>query len=581
MKHAKQMFALTLVGLLLVGAASCRKPPSQQTSESAAYDPKADPLVNPPSLFDPAPADPSQVATDETLYLQLNGSPSTLNPIFVSSTYDFLAVESIFGGLFSFDREMKWKPNEDFLESYEESADHTTFIAKIKPGLTWQDGHPFTAHDVVFSWQQILDERVPALTVKQGTEEIKECVAVDDLTVKFVQPKPQATSKWNVLFPIIPKHLYEKGKEAHPDLKTGEYYTKLNRNPVGSGPYKLVEWKENDVLILERWDGYKGRKPMFKRVVFRIIPDANASLLSFEKGEVDVIEQLTAQQFAHETNTPTFAKVGYKGMAPQWDFTYVGWNMDGSNPFFADKRVRHAMTHAMNIPLFIEKIAYNLHTQCLGIFHPDSWMFNKEVKPLDYSLEKAAQLLDEAGWRLGPADGWRYKEIDGRKVAFDFEMLIPQGSEAGRKLASIFQEDLKKIGVRLSTRILEWSAYMDRVQKNEFQSSTAAWGTGTDPDTSSNLWKSSEYKVGRNYVGYSNAEVDELFEKGKTEFDPQKRAEIYQRIHKLIYDDQPYTFVVNRATLSAFNKRLRGVQFSPRGIYNFDPSYNAWWVARP
>lgn len=571
------VYLLSMVAVSLI-ATGCGKPGSSASTDTTSYDPREDPLVNPPTLFEPPPEDRSLIASDETLYLQLDGSPNTLNPLFISSGYEFTVSEGLYTGPFTFDKDMQWKVNEDVVESYEESPDHTEIVVKLKPGLTWQDGHPFTAHDIVYSWQEILDPRVPCPAQKPGTEEIKECVALDDLTVKYVQPRPLATARWNVMFSIVPKHLFEVQKERYPDLKTGDYYTKLGRSPVGSGPYRVVEWRENDRIVVERWEDFQGRKPYFKRIVFRIVPDNNVALLSFEKEDIDALRNLSSQQFAKETNTNSFREVGYKVWGTEWGFGYIGWNMDGSNPFFNDKRVRYAMTHALNLPLILDKLYYNLATQCVGVYHPTSWMFNPQVKPLEYDPEKSAALLDEAGWKVNPADGWRYKEINGNRVKFEFTLLIPQGSPTGPQIAAILQQDLKRLGVLMSTRTLEWAAFHDKVQKHEFQAEMAGWGTGTDPDTGWNLWHSTEHDKGRNYVGYANARVDELFEKGRLEFDFEARKKIYQEIHKILYEDQPYTWINNRPILAAINKRIRGVQLSPRGIYNFDPSYSGWWV---
>lgn len=582
MIKSKSVFVLSMVIILsvLVGLGGCRKPVPQDASDSQTYDPDSDPLVNPPSLFEPLPEDLSLVEKDETLYLQLEGSPNTLNPLFVSSGYEFTVVDTLFAGLFTFDKDMKWRLNDDIIESFEESEDHTTFVVKLKKGFTWQDGHPLTAHDVVYSWKKILDPDVPALAQKPSVEPIKECVALDDYTIKYVQPEPLATRYWNLLFPIIPKHIFEKGEKENPDLKTGDYYLKQARFPVGSGPYKIVEWKENDKIVIERWNGYKGKKPYFKRIVFRIIPDTNITLLSFEKEEIDCIRRLSAQQFARETDTPFFKKVGFKGRGVEWSFSYIGWNMDGSNPFFADKRVRTAMTHAFNIPKVLDKVFYNLATPCNGVYHPDSWMYNPDTQLLDYDLDKSRQLLDEAGWLVDPDDGWRYKEIDGQKVRFEFILTMSQGSVSAPKMAAIFQGDLKRIGVEMKTRTYEWATFLQKIRNHEFQAETAGWGTGTDPDAGWNLWRTDQYKVGRNYGGYSNARVDELFVLGRKEFDFEKRKKIYQEIGKILYEDQPYTWLYNSPILSAFNKRLHGIQFSPRGIFNFDPSFLEWWVKK-
>ncbi len=409
-------FAVAAAAVMMF--AGCRKPVPTSRPSEAAYDPRTDPLVNPPALLEPAPADASLMESDETLFLHLDGSPNTLTPLFLSTGVEQHVAGTIFTGPFTIDKDMKWRLDEDVVESFEESGDHMEFTLRLKPGLRWHDGTPFTAHDIVYSFEQIRDPRVPAQTEKSSVEPIRECKALDDRTVKYVMREAIATARWALSFAIVPRHVFEKDKENNPDLKSGSYYAQLGRAPIGNGRYRFVEWKENDKIVVERWDGYSGRKPHFKRVVFRIIPDNNVTLLSFEKQDIDAIERLSSQQFARETNTESFKKVGYKGWDTEWAYGYIGWNLDGSNPFFGDRRVRYAMTHALNIPLIIEKLTYNLASQSYGIYHPKSWMFNPEVKLLPYDLARSAQLLDEAGWQVDSQDGWRYKEVNGRRMRF-------------------------------------------------------------------------------------------------------------------------------------------------------------------
>ncbi len=542
-----------------------------------SYDPKKDPLVNVSSLMEPEPEDKSLIDTNDTLYINLDGSPQNLNPIFGSSMYEFMVAEQLFGGPFTFDRNMEWKTDPDWVADYQEAEDHLSAVLKLKPGLKWHDGAPITAHDIVYSWKAIIDDRVPCPAVKTGTIDVIDCVALDDLTVRYVHKAAVSTTKWNVSFPIIPKHLYEAQQEQYPDLKTGDYYSQLNRNPVGSGPYIIEEWIPNDRITLRRWEEYPGDKPNYATLVFRLIPDENARLLTFEKGDLDCIV-LSGEQFAKQTNSPHFSQVGYKLASPEWAFGYIGWNMDGSNPFFTDRRVRTAMTHSLNVPLIIEKVYYNLAQPCLGIYHPDSWMFCPDIQPISFDLNRASALLDEAGWVVDPQDGWRYKTIDGSRVKFEFTLQIPQGAAASLKLANFFQEDLRSIGVDMKTRTIEWATFMEMSRKHEFQANIAAWGTGTDPDTGWNLWRTEEYETGRNYGGYSNPRVDELFELGRKEFDFEKRKQIYREIHKIIYEDQPYTFITYRQSLYGIQKRIHGIQTSPRGIFNFDPSIHVWWT---
>lgn len=559
----------SLLGLGLVAAAVGLAVAQDPTTP---YDPKKDPLVNPATLLQAH--DPATCGEDETLFARVDGNPKNLNALFQSSTVEFRLCSALYDGPFTFDAKMEWRTNDYFTERLEISPDQKTWTLTLRPGLTWHDGHPFTSHDIVFSWKTILDERVPCPAQKPGTDEIADCVALDDRTVKFVHKEPLPTSKWNVMFSIIPKHLYEPGMAEDPTLLNSDRFSRLNRAPVGNGPYRFVEWVADDKIVVERWDAFPGPKPHFKRIVFRIVPQQNVALLRFENGEFDEMV-LTSPQFAVDSvKSEKFRQVGVKALATEWAYGYLGWNMDSSVPYFQDVRVRRAMTHAVDIPRIIARILYGLPQPCHGIFHPTAWMYNPEIKLLAYDLDQAGALLDAAGWAANDDDGWRYK--GGRK--FSFELLMGQGNPTGEEIAALIQEDLKSIGVDMQIRTMEWATMQEKVRKHEFQAMFASWGTGTDPDTNWNLWVTGEKDTGRNYVCYSNKRVDELFALGRKEFDQAKRKRIYQEIQKLVYDDQPYTFLWNVPTRHAFHKRLRGIAFSPRGVINFDPGDKAWWV---
>jgi peptide/nickel transport system substrate-binding protein len=569
---------------LVVLAALCAAPGSppavaqdqgKKPIAGVGYDPKDDPLVNPPTLLQPY--DAAAATEEDWLVMTFDGNPKTTNGIAFSSNDEFTVSGLLYDGPFTFDKDLKWKMNDYFAESLKISDDKRVWTLKLKPGLKWHDGQPFTAHDIAFTYDQIMDPNVVSAQ-KSGTDELASVKALDDLTVEYVVKAPTPISKWAILYTIIPKHLYEKGKKEDATLKTSPYYAELNRKGVGNGPYRLLEWKENDKLVFERWDDYPGPKPHHKRVICKIIPDQNVQLFTFEGGEVDEVE-LIAKHFADATvRSEKFKKIGYKAWGQQWQYSYIGWNADGSNPFFNDKRVRYAMTHATNVKMMIEKILYNLNPQCHGIWHPDSPMFCKEIKLLPFDLDKAAALLDEAGWEVSDEDGWRYKN----KTKFSFTLMIPQGVVVSQEVAAILQQDLKSLGVEMKTQPMEWATWQERSRKHEFQANIAAWGTGAYPDISENIWHSKYYSVegGRNYVGYKNPRVDELFEAAVKEFDEAKRMKMFAEIQKLIYEDQPYTFLWNRPTLWGFNRRLRGVVFSPRGVLHFDPSNLAWWTAK-
>ncbi len=538
--------------------------------------------VNPPSLSERAPADRSLIATDEWLYVALKGNPNTLNPILMSSVPEERLKGLLYDYPFIYDENLQWKTNDVMVESYTESGDHLTTTLRLKKGLRWHDGQPFTAHDIVYSWQQITDDRVPAVSSRSGTDQISSCIALDEWTVRFVHQAALPTNKWNVMFGTIPKHIYEKGKAQDPSLATSEFYNRVNRHPVGNGPYRFVEWLTDDKIVLERWEDYPGPKPYFKRIVFRIIPDAHSRLLAFERQELDELE-LSPQQFARETDGQRFRQVGVKAHAPRWTFYYIGWNMDGSNPFFGDPRVRQAMCYATNYDLMIRQVFHGLFTQSYGLFSPGRATFHPGIKRFAFDAQRAAALLDEAGWTTDPQDGWRYKDVQRKgemvRTKFAFTINVPK-SETAPKVATILQSDLRKIGVEMKTHMLEWATFLQQCRNHEFEAMISAFTLGVDPDQAWNLFRSEAYDDARNYGGYANPRVDELFQLGRHCFDEGQRNQYYAELSKMIYEDAPFTFLANAPNLWAFNKRLRGVVFSPRGPHLFDPGVRDWWVRK-
>jgi peptide/nickel transport system substrate-binding protein len=548
---------------------------------TGTYDPKKDPLVNPPAIFEPMPEDPAKLASDQTLIRHIASGPNTLNPIFWSTHYDDEAQSPLYDGYVSWDKDFNWMMNPDMVTSHTASEDQRIWTLHLREDLKWHDGAPLTTEDFRFTWQAILDENVPAFTFKDDAMKVEDIKALDPHTVQIAIRDSLPINKWVIAFPIIPKHIFDTARRAEdPTMRTSPYYTRFNREEVvGNGPYKLVEWIPNDKLVYERWEDYPGEKPYFKRIILKIQSDRSTALQLFRKGDHDHME-VTPLQFAFETNDPAFAAVGNKIYAPQWLHSFIIWNIRNEEacPFFGELKVRQALAHALNIPYIVKEYGYSLVTPSYGIFHPDAPMFNPDIKRLEYDLKEAGRLLDEAGWPRDGTDGWRYKQVGGRRAQLSFTISIPQGSTMGPKVAALFAEDLKKIGVDMKQRTIEFATLIDMLKKHDFQAYIGRVGTGVYPDTQENMWKTSMYDDGRNYGGYGNARVDELFELATHEFDENKRMEHFREIQKLIYDDQPFLFIYNDATTEIVGNKIRGLELSPRGVTGFHPSWLRWWA---
>jgi peptide/nickel transport system substrate-binding protein len=573
--------------------AACGPPPPRSgaaapaNGPALAFDAAEDALVNPPSLFEPFPFEQSdQVADDEVLIRYVLGEPRSLNPIFAVFWEDLYLGAALFEAVVTRDVRMRPIWNRTLVEGGELSPDLRSATVRLHQGLRWHDGRPFTAADVRFTWEAILDPSVPAASYKHTAGKIEAIDVVDDLTLRYRFRDADVTNLGALSFPVIPRHIWDvSGERAKdPTLRASEYFNHHGREEiVGSGPYRFVESVPRDRVVVERWDGQSdpAQRPAFARVIFRAQPDRNLALLLFKKGDLDEY-LLTPQQFVTQTGDEEFRRLGVKGWGPVGRWGRVCWNMDGSNPFFGDTRVRRALAHAYDMDRVIRDVTYGVYQPSAGIFGPGGYGYDPSVERLPFDLDRARALFDEAGWVSDPEDGWRYREVDGERVRFSFELSLPQTFADGVKMADIYREDLRRVGVEMTTVVRENAVHEERLAHREQQAHADAVELTGDPDTWAVFLASKSYKQGRNYGGYSNPEVDELFDRGRRELDPQKREAVYREIHRLTYADQPYLMLWQYAELRAFSKRIRGVELAPSGAFLFQaspPRGSDWWTS--
>ena len=569
------------VALCLVGCQGAPPGAGDRVGVRPGYSAAHDPILNPPELFEPFPVDnPERADENATLILHSLDSPKSLNPIFLDTWSNGWVRDLIFDLLVFRNSEMVSEPNREIVASWDVSEDRRTTTVILKDGLRWHDGEPFTAQDVAFSWEVNSSPDVPAVFWEPRAEEIVAAEVLDSRTVRFTHRNSTAIGTEHLYFPIIPEHIWNNPAERakDPTLKNSSHHNYWAREEViGNGPYRFVQWVPSDRIVVERWDDYPGPRPHFQRIIMKIQPDRNTALLLFKMGELDEI-WLTVQQFASQSNDDEFRRLGVKAYAPRSMFGNIGWNMDGSNPFFTDRRVRWAMAHAYDTERILRNVTENVYNVSTGPFIRGHWPHNPEVEPIEYDPERAAALLDEAGWLTNPDDGWRYKTIGGESVRFDFEMLIPQSFVDAVRMADIFREDLRRLGVSFETRVIENAANLQRMRKHEFGAFVATGQLFTDPDLWVNYFHSRNYEQGRNYGGYHNPKVDEVLELSRRELDHDRRRAYFQEFQALVYEDQPYLFIWDYTTTWGFSKRVRGVTLAKSGVLNFLPGIREWWV---
>ncbi|TWT57560.1 Oligopeptide-binding protein AppA precursor [Thalassoglobus neptunius] len=523
-------------------------------------------------------------ATDEDadfsteIVRHLPSEVKSLNPLMQSSTVEGDVVGMIGLGFFSFDWNMDPFAVAEYVDSWQTSEDMRFDKVVIRDDITWSDGTPVSAYDVEFSYHTILDEEIPIPAVRTGMDDILGIKAYDERTFVIFHKHSLATNVWNCNFPIIPKHVYEETIKDDKTMADSDEHIKLEQKPVCGGPY-IVKSRSKSEIVLERrddWYMHNGeqvrRKPHFKTVRFKVITDPNTQLLALNRGDIDDLE-LQPAQWVNQTTEPEFYRLNTKVRGTQWVYYFFGWNM--KTPYFSDLRVRKAMAYAVDYDYILNTLLYGLWPACSSEFHPDSWMGPEEPRaPYKQDLKKAVALLEEAGWKDTDQDGIRDKVVNGKKIPFQFTMLTP--NQPWRvDVCNSLSTTLQRIGVKCNVMPTEFTVVQDKTSKHEFQALFGGWGTGTDPWTTENIFKTDE---GRNYVQYSNKRVDELFDKAKVELDRDVRAEYYREIDEILWEEQPYCWLFYRGAFYAYNKRLRGYKFSPRGPYHYSPGFDSIWA---
>ena len=481
------------------------------------------------------------------------GDARMLIPIFADDTSSSSICSFIYNGLTKVDKDLNIIG--DLAESWDVSEDGKVITFYLRKNVRWHDGENFTAEDVRFTFETILDppSGCPYISSFQDIEDIS---VVDSYTVRFNYAKPYAPALLKLGMGIMPEHIFA----GIPDIRRSPYA----RAPIGTGPYRFVEWKTGQHIILEANQDYFRYVPGIKRYVYRIIPDQSVEFLELIAGGVDLM-QLNPYQFRYRSGTPEFdAKIKkYKYVAPS--YTYIGFNL--KDPLFEDKRVRRALCYAINKDEIIEAALLGLGEHCTGPFWKNSPYYNNEVDPYKYDKLKAGKLLKEAGWEDTDQDG--VLEKDG--IEFVINIVTNQGNQVREDTATIVQRQWSEVGVRVNIRVVAWAAFLDQfVNRKDFQAVILGWALSIDPDCYS-IWHSDSMALGGlNTVSYSNKKVDALIESGRREFDPGRRKSIYHEIHRIIAADAPYAFLFSAYATPAVNKRFQGIELAPAGIlYNF------------
>jgi len=420
----------------------------------------------------------------------------------------------------------------------------------LRKGVLFHDGHPFTAKDVKFTYEAIMDPKNISPRISDF-EPVKEVEILDPFTVKVIYKRlySPALSTWQI--GILPEHLLNKKALAKEAISKGiepkdfsMRNSSFNRHPVGCGPFRFVKWKSDQFIILKRFEKYWEGPPNYKTYIFRVIPDPLTQEMEFYAGTIDHYNVLP-HQVERLKKDPRFQ--AFSGLS--FGYTYIGYNM--RKPPFNDVRVRKALGMAIDVDKIIRYVLYGQAERITGPFVKQTNYYDHSIKPLPYDPKTALKLLQEAGWRRGK-DGWLRK--NGKR--FQFTLITNSGNDIRKAILAIAQQSWKKIGIDVRTELLEWSVLLKRINQHNFDAVVLGWSMGIEPDLFQIFHSSQTHPYQLNFVGYKNKKADELIVKIRQEYDEKKRIKYCHMLHRIIAEDQPYTFLYVSKWTAVLDRRI-------------------------
>ena len=496
----------------------------------------------------------------DTLIVGTQDPKGTFNPIYSDTTYDSTITDFIFAGLISSDE--KGNPIPEIADSWDISEDGKTYTFKIKPGIKFSNGEEVKAQDVAFTFTAICDPKYDGARTdaveklvgyeeynKGDAKEVSGIKVVDDHTISFTLKEVKAPAIYDFGYGIMPKSVY--GFEKGNIQKIKDLFLK----PVGAGPYKFIEFKQGQYVKFEKNENYFKGEPKIPNIIMKVT-NAKTVIQELKSGNVDIDGITPNQQNIELVKSAEFLDAQ---LYNRNGYNYIGFNT--RDPKFEDKRVRQALTYGLNRQGFIDNffqgyaILTNTHAS------PVSWAYPDESKlnPYEFNLDKAKELLDEAGWKMNESTGIREK--DG--VPMEIRWMTTADSKYVDNLIPIVKENWGTLGIKVVPELMEFSTLTDKVnEKRDFDIYDMSWSMATDPDPSWVLSKSQDVPGGFNAVGWHPDKSEELIKKGIETTDQEERKKIYQEWNELVNDELPYIFLGSNKSCSVVSSRVKGLELS-------------------
>ena len=473
---------------------------------------------------------------------------------------------------------LEWIPR--IAESWTESEDGLVYTFKLREEACFSDGSPLTADDIVFTFDWILNPEVQADRTRSYLDKLKEVKKIDDYTVEISFNEPYFLNFETVVTTsILSKKFY--GSMAPVD------YNESVSLLFGSGPYMVeagTNWSPEQPVTLVRNPRYWGVRPTFEKMIFQQIEENAAQSVMYRNGELDVF-RTQPEQFKELTRDPAIMRFSqaFNYDTPFGGYTYIGWNQEkrvGGNQqktIFADERVRRAMTMLVDRQRLADEIYNGYASPASGPFAPTGPQSDPTIEPWPYDVEAAMKLLAEAGWQDRNNDGVLE---NGQGVPLRFKLMYPGGSDISEKIALFLKDNFAAGKVLMEPDRQDWPVLLDRMNKSDFEAATLAWSSVPESDPNQ-IFHSDQAKTGGdNRTAHRSERLDKAIEDARTTMDPKERYPKWHLVHRILHEEQPYTFLLNRQALRLFNNRIRNVEETKLGLnYEFlNPGVIPWYI---
>lgn len=480
-----------------------------------------------------------------SLHLATSSNPARLNPILATDSSSSEIAGFLFNGLVKFDKDSKIIIG-DLAEKFY-FKDDKTLVFELRHNVLWHDGAHFTSKDVLFTYQTLISDKISS-PYSAGFRFVESVKIVDKYTVevKYKQAYFKALETWTMS--ILPEHILRDEENM--------MSSSFNTAPIGTGAYKLEQLEFSKNIILAVFDEYFLGRAKIDKISFHVIGDPMTRFLMLKSGQLDLgsIEPMAYERQLHDdffTKFNIYEKISLS-------YTYLGFNLRLKK--FQDARVRQALSLAIDRQELIDILYFKHAKVCSGPFLPGTLAFNKDVAVPTLDIKEAKKLLKEAG----------YDEEN----PFTFEIVTSNSSPIRPYAAQILQHQLKKVGVIVTLRVMEWQAFLNMVVfPHEFDSVLLGWGLSPTPDPYLFWHKDSDKKGGFNLVGYNNPKVNKMIEESQSMIDREELGKKWREMFKLITDDNPYLFLFIPNSITAVDKRVKNVTPALGGIWH---NYIQW-----